>query len=320
MQSQKEQEEDADWGIESTNRIEEKQNQFSIGKDLPIGVVRNIAARLASVRPWENQRAAKKCKAKPCGNTCIATSKACLQGLTPEQKKLAQAAGKAMGAGKTGAAVDLLSPLVASTPLNETIQPPTIEANSKTINSNKIGGDPDYTFSPEDTNELNTKIGKGEHIYTAAKTGVKINRKGVNIEYYGTNVSAEKFYEITVSFENKINKEALDFVKKESSGRVFDVGWFPSVPAESVKSEKDKIKIARTAIKAWKQDFVPQLKNGDIVLNQPMGGAQGARARAYERSGYSKVHQSGYQFAIVKEGKLTPIQFHEFKEGNDRSN
>lgn len=64
--------------------------------------VRSIADGLTPVRPWEGLRAAKKCKAKPCGNTCIATSKACLQGLTPAQKKLAQAAGKAMAAGKVG--------------------------------------------------------------------------------------------------------------------------------------------------------------------------------------------------------------------------
>lgn len=59
------------------------------------------------VRSWDGRRAAKKCKAKPCGNTCISTSKACLQGLSAEQKKLAQKARNSMKAGKIGAAVDL---------------------------------------------------------------------------------------------------------------------------------------------------------------------------------------------------------------------
>ncbi len=63
--------------------------------------VRSIADGLTPIRPWEGLRAAKKCKAKPCGNTCIASSKACLQGLSPEQKKLAQAAGKAMQSGQS---------------------------------------------------------------------------------------------------------------------------------------------------------------------------------------------------------------------------
>lgn len=62
---------------------------------------------LTPIRPHEARRAKKCGPGKACGNSCIAKSKACLQGLSPEQKKLAQKAREAMKTGQIGDAVNL---------------------------------------------------------------------------------------------------------------------------------------------------------------------------------------------------------------------
>ncbi len=133
--------EDDDWGTESTSRIEEKQNQFPIGKVFVQAEdnARSIADALAPIRPWEGARAAKKCKAKPCGNTCIATSKACLQGLSPAQKKLAQSAGKAMQAGNVGGSSTLSASSAATAPAAAPNPTPTpLAALKKTAESQTV--------------------------------------------------------------------------------------------------------------------------------------------------------------------------------------
>jgi lambda family phage portal protein len=447
--------------------------------------VRSIADGLTPIRPWEGVRAAKKCKAKPCGNACIATSKACLQGLSPAQKKLAQAAGKAMEKGKTGAAVDLPAqatptakpakvPSAASevTPktnasaaklspeeklkqdtLNEFTEslikakneekdakeklekiqaesqlklqqvqskveaatqkfretsdvvnkinkerlaerkdPVTKKVKSKeelkiieekykklleqpkkdeadasnaqqvalmerskiqkglkeasdyhhgkakavveiesTINKiksgqydfNKVGGDADYVISDKWVDDIEARFGKATTLITKTKTGVQDNDGNeITINYTAAAINGFEFAKSVTMDGDKVNKAAIDFINKKGSGRVYEISWFPSeTPSyRSANLEAEKIKIARTAIKGWKEDILPKLKDGDIVQNMPLGGAQGARARAYERSGYSKVHANGYQFAIVEGGKLKPIQFHEFNDSNDTSN
>jgi lambda family phage portal protein len=82
---------------------------------------------MVPVRALTGERKAKNCsKSKPCGASCIATSKTCLQGLTPQQKKLAKAAQKSMKAGKAGPS-NAINPVPTAAPAPTTTKGPSAD-------------------------------------------------------------------------------------------------------------------------------------------------------------------------------------------------
>jgi lambda family phage portal protein len=71
-----------------------------------------IDPQLTLVRPLDGLRGkTKKCKAKPCGASCIAMGDHCLHGLSASQKKLAKEAKAAMDGGGIGKAVSVVKPV-----------------------------------------------------------------------------------------------------------------------------------------------------------------------------------------------------------------
>ena len=68
------------------------------------------------------------------------------------------------------------------------------------------------------------------------------------------------------------------------------------------------MRIAREAEKGW-QDIIPQLEEGALVKNMPLGASQGdfERADLYMKYGFGPVQENGLQFGQVLDGKIVPI-------------
>jgi phage-related protein (TIGR01555 family) len=111
------------------------------------------------------------------------------------------------------------------------------------------------------------------------------------------------------------------------SGKVTEITFFPYLASpssfmgkdESVKSgmgavqeilnREEKTKLALAA-KQLGQKVLAQQDPGSLLVNRPTGGAGGARARIYEKMGFSKIEgKQVYQFAVVgSDRKLYPLQ------------
>jgi hypothetical protein len=157
---------------------------------------------------------------------------------------------------------------------------------------------------------IKEKFAKDEDFKVAPiATGVA----GTNIKYRMEPVAVQDV------LPRSLNKEAVEEILSKSSGRAYDVIWdvyrrgkeLDVYGGDADKFDKDEaLKVALTARRGWKDKIQGRLKEGDLLMNTPSGGKDNPRAKAYERQGFSKVHENGYQYAIVgKGGKLIPIQF-----------
>ena len=94
------------------------------------------------------------------------------------------------------------------------------------------------------------------------------------------------------------------------------LGWDQSKPPMSIfwdvnenfkpSTKSEKIKVALEARRMW-SEVIKTIPEGTLLSNEPIGGAGGARDRAYQRQGFGAVGEySESQYAIVKNGKLIP--------------
>ena len=69
------------------------------------------------------------------------------------------------------------------------------------------------------------------------------------------------------------------------------------------------IKVFREAMRMAADEVVKKLPNGAIVLNEPYtkDGLGAKRAKLYERQGFGPIGKSGFQYGIVQNGKILPI-------------
>ena len=71
---------------------------------------------------------------------------------------------------------------------------------------------------------------------------------------------------------------------------------------------KDKVRIARAAEKGWRE-VIPQIPEGAIVQNSPVGGMSGdfERADLYMRGGFGPLQEDGAQYGFIKGGQINPL-------------
>lgn len=120
-----------------------------------------VAIGLTPVKGWMGQLRAKNCKTgKPCKGTCISKNKTCLDGLTPDQEKLAKKARTAMAAGKIGPAVDLpaAAPAAPVAPVQTPVAPPrALATNTKELTAKRSKLVADHGQQRVDAAEANVK-------------------------------------------------------------------------------------------------------------------------------------------------------------------
>jgi hypothetical protein len=236
---------------------------------------------------------AKNCKTgKTCGNSCISKNKECRK--KPPEKAVE--------------AVKAVASQLDEKPMREA---PAAKAEPKM--PEKIGGNGEIAFTdPSLLSKFNAFREKGEEEDDLNIEPEKTSIEGVSIEYKAPNT------ELRFLLPVKVNKEAIEHVFENGSGRVLYISWGVRHPDGELDvygernddfSSDEALKIAMSARRAYKNQVQPLLKEGDILVNTPLEGKGGARAEAYKRQGFSEVQDGGNQFAIVRNGKLIPIQF-----------
>jgi phage gp29-like protein len=245
---------------------------------------------------------AKKCKTgKTCGNSCISKNKECRKKPPEKAVEAVKAVAGQLDEKPIGGASDAKA------------EPKTPE---------KIGGNGEIDVNDSSLlSKFDAFREKGEEEEDLNIEPEKTSIEGVSIEYTAPNM------ELRFLLPEKINKEAIEHVFENGSGRVLFISWGVRHPDGELDaygdrnddfSMDDALKIAMSARRAYKNQVQPLLREGDILVNTPIGGKGSARARAYERQGFSDVHENENQFAIVgKGGKLIPIQFGDLAQGGN---
>ena len=124
--------------------------------------------------------------------------------------------------------------------------------------------------------------------------------------------------------EGNIDKNAAVILDKEWNGKAFEISWGVKKDPEGGvtptnlglssdeggdRSPKERLKLLFSAKKAWEKQILPNLEEGTLIMNTPLGGAEGVRDRLYQKAGFGRVGNGGDQYAIVKNGKLVPVEF-----------
>ena len=114
--------------------------------------------------------------------------------------------------------------------------------------------------------------------------------------------------------EGRLPQETIDRINEEFNGVMLDVSWtVGQQDGEAVDfsdNPRGAIRAALQARKHWKDEIAPNLEPGTILVNQPVGGPKGSRAKAYEKNGFGETSPNdGQQYAIVdKDGKVVPLK------------
>lgn len=91
-----------------------------------------------------------------------------------------------------------------------------------------------------------------------------------------------------------------------SVGAEISVAW--SIGGDRSLPDEARQQAAVLAKSMWAESLEPNLRDGTVLTNEPIGGPGSVRARLYERSGFGKSDGSNIQRGIVTSGKLTPLQ------------
>ena len=161
--------------------------------------------------------------------------------------------------------------------------------------------------------------------------------EGVVLPEQGEGVSY-KAYKVRLShIATQIGEAKMSELLKHSNGLVLDVLWRAHEDSETAKEGNKELfeltmklvqdesitprererqyRIAANRLKTRQalnakrmgQALINALPDGTMLTNSPIGGAEGTRAKLYERQGFGKTTR-GMQMAIKLNGRLWPIQ------------
>ena len=93
----------------------------------------------------------------------------------------------------------------------------------------------------------------------------------------------------------------------EWNGIVSVIDWWQFEDAPN--DPRARIRLVQEAKNVWRDAVLPNIQDGTILKNLPIGGPQRARERAYRRQGFGFMSDTA-QYGIVKNGKLLPLNIH----------
>lgn len=111
------------------------------------------------------------------------------------------------------------------------------------------------------------------------------------------------------------NKKGMQFLVDNNVSGVYTVDWgfydkdfgLSFSPPDNF-SALDRGRALATAKSMWKKDVFPKIPEGSVLMNKPIPDDDGKNTRAaiYKRFGFGEL-KNGYQYAIVRNGKLEPV-------------
>jgi hypothetical protein len=169
----------------------------------------------------------------------------------------------------------------------------------------------DFEMVDLDVNDLVEKIKPEENI----------SLKGEKIYYKLEDQSKYFLGELISTMEyndEKIDAQAKKMLEELWNGKSFEVSWESETGISDEPAER--MRAVFEAKKMWEKKILPDLEEGTLLMNIPDGGPGSIRDRLYRKSGFGRVQYSddkgmSYQFAMVINGKLFPVEFGEPNPG-----